>query len=932
MLDFLIWYLMISILGWLAFPLTYRFFPSLSDRGYAFSRVLGLLLWSYGFWMLASLGVLRNESGGLAFALVGLAGLSAWSLAQIGQAPGRGAAPQRLMAGWQEITAWLRGQRRTILVMELLFLAAFAAWTVVRAAYPDIRYTEKPMEMAFINAILRSETLPPFDPWLSGYAISYYHFGYIMVAMLAKAGGTLNSAAFNLGVALVFGLSTLGVYGLVYNLLAAWRQGQEKSRKPVIQALFGPVLILLVSNIQGFLAVLHARGLLPAAFWSWLNIQDISAPPQAPFSWLPAGYGSGAWWWWRASRVVSDTSLDGAFWEVIDEFPAFSYFLADLHPHVLAMPFAFFAMTLALNLLLSNPEVAGAETQAARQPGVRLELRINWRSLAWVAAGLAAVGITLLAGGVRSASPAAPRTLALGVFGLALSAGVFLYLLPGIRSAGAGLFQREDVGSLRLEQGLAVPGDQLLLAGLALGGLAFLNTWDFPFYVALYAAAYTLRRSWSKTNRSWSGLAGDFLRSGLVVGILGGLLYLPFYLGFSSQAGGLLPNLINPTSGGQMWVMFATLLAPLFIYLLHLRGQQPVQAQTGKPAAPWLAAGGLVLGLWLVSLAFGFLLLLLPAWRGLDVGGMYLAGLGAGSTGELLQAAVMRRWLNPGGWITLLVIAALVIERLRWLHQQSAGTAANRPQAFLLRPQAFVLLLAALGLLLVLVPEFFFLRDQFGTRMNTVFKFYYQAWLMWGVAAAFGTLVLLETLQGWKALLFRVALAALICMGMTYTVLRLWDITSGFSPPFGWSLDGMAFLERERPDELAAIRWLEAAPLGVVSEAVGGSYTDYARVSAFSGQPGVLGWPGHEGQWRGGGREIGSRQDDLARLYCSRSWNETRAVLDQYQIRYVYIGGLERIAYGPATCGNALQEAKFERNLRKVFQQGEVSVYEVPWR
>jgi hypothetical protein len=46
----------------------------------------------------------------------------------------------------------------------------------------------------------------------------------------------------------------------------------------------------------------------------------------------------------------------------------------------------------------------------------------------------------------------------------------------------------------------------------------------------------------------------------------------------------------------------------------------------------------------------------------------------------------------------------------------------------------------------------------------------------------------------------------------------------------------------------------------------------------------------------------------------------------------VYIGSLERNAYGPATCGAPIQEAKFERNLRKVFEQGQVNIYEVPWR
>ena len=86
-----------------------------------------------------------------------------------------------------------------LFVVEVLFLIAFMGWAVVRSANPEITGTEKPMELAFINAILRSPTLPPNDPWLSGYSISYYYYGYVMVAMLARLTATSGGVAFNLG-------------------------------------------------------------------------------------------------------------------------------------------------------------------------------------------------------------------------------------------------------------------------------------------------------------------------------------------------------------------------------------------------------------------------------------------------------------------------------------------------------------------------------------------------------------------------------------------------------------------------------------------------------------------------------------------------------------------------------------------------------------
>jgi uncharacterized membrane protein len=123
--------------------------------------------------------------------------------------------------------------------------------------------------------------------------------------------------------------------------------------------------------------------------------------------------------------------------------------------------------------------------------------------------------------------------------------------------------------------------------------------------------------------------------------------------------------------------------------------------------------------------------------------------------------------------------------------------------------------------------------------------------------------------------------------------------------------------------------------MGVVAEAVpprGGSYTEYARFATMSGKPGVLGWIGHENQWRGEGsaQAIGTRQKDLELLYCTRSWSEARAILERYRIRYIVVGMLERANYlpDPEVCPNGLVEAKFQRSLKALFQSGGVAIYE----
>ena len=79
MLQFFLWYITITILGLLTFPLAYRLLPALADRGYALSRTLGLLIWAFVFWLTVSLGISQNTIGGLLLALAVLVGLTAWA-------------------------------------------------------------------------------------------------------------------------------------------------------------------------------------------------------------------------------------------------------------------------------------------------------------------------------------------------------------------------------------------------------------------------------------------------------------------------------------------------------------------------------------------------------------------------------------------------------------------------------------------------------------------------------------------------------------------------------------------------------------------------------------------------------------------------------------------------------------------------------------
>jgi uncharacterized membrane protein len=144
--------------------------------------------------------------------------------------------------------------------------------------------------------------------------------------------------------------------------------------------------------------------------------------------------------------------------------------------------------------------------------------------------------------------------------------------------------------------------------------------------------------------------------------------------------------------------------------------------------------------------------------------------------------------------------------------------------------------------------------------------------------------------------------------------------TNNLNPTY-FTLDGTYYIERDAPDEMAAIQWLRQAPMGVVAEAVGGSYSAYARISTQTGDPTVIGWPGHESQWGRNGSMLATRENAVQTLYTTRSWPEAQKILDTYNIRYVYIGDLERGKY-------PVNDAKFQGHLTQVYQNNSVSIYE----
>jgi uncharacterized membrane protein len=137
------------------------------------------------------------------------------------------------------------------------------------------------------------------------------------------------------------------------------------------------------------------------------------------------------------------------------------------------------------------------------------------------------------------------------------------------------------------------------------------------------------------------------------------------------------------------------------------------------------------------------------------------------------------------------------------------------------------------------------------------------------------------------------------------------------------SLDGLDFVQDSDPGEYHAIRWLrEEAPRGRIVEAVGNDYSDYGRISASTGLPTILGWKGHEHQWRGNTEVFEGREEAVAQIYQSDDPEIVRRLLERYDIRYVYVGSREWVKYNP------VHLEKFDGLLRTAFKAEGVIIYE----
>ena len=372
----LAWLLLIEIISLATLPLAMFLFRPLPDRGVILARILGLLLVSYVTWLLVSAGWIDFSANAFLLGVLAVACLSFLVVVLRGE----------------EIREFLSKHWRLLIKGEVVFLTAFLAFVVVRMANPDLwdawRGGEKPMEFAYLNAVIRSTVLPPFDPWYAGGYLNYYYWGYFGLAGMIRVTGILPEVAFNLAVPLFFALTFTGAYSLVYNLAEGTRRfrasrtgdsGPVDSREGGNDRWWGGNDGLWGGNDDGVavdqetpprrgLSVLWTptvAGLFAGLFTVVIgNLDGIAQVARSLWVRLAEGGNAPAFDFWRSSRMIPNMENPDpsplAFWVPdkipgqpdvswhITEFPFFTFLFADLHPHMMVIPLTMLVVGLGL--------------------------------------------------------------------------------------------------------------------------------------------------------------------------------------------------------------------------------------------------------------------------------------------------------------------------------------------------------------------------------------------------------------------------------------------------------------------------------------------------------------------------------------------------------------------------------------------------------
>lgn len=446
-----------------------------------------------------------------------------------------------------------------------------------------------------------------------------------------------------------------------------------------------------------------------------------------------------------------------------------------------------------------------------------------------------------------------------------------------------------------------------LLSGLLLGATSLINSWDYPTSVIITAicpgvAFISKQRAIGSRHAALRGLSGA-LAMLLALVAISRVAYWPFYQHFSAPLG--LGNLRFVAAEQRTQLGDFVIVYGIFLWIVGLcvlAPFTPVSNPEGRWRPPYRAA------IW-----NGFALACVSAYLLFGTWVVPLSVIVAGAIGFLIY----RDDLLPAS-VRQTDVSAL----------QSSG----------LLPSALVFMAFAI----TAGCELMYIKDFYGhplERQNTIFKFYYQAWIF----LAIGTPYLLARFSEYTRLRRRVSLRV-----VGYGVLILLCAASAIYPIFATyeragqfrggdrgglfylpTLNGISYIAFRYPQEYEALMWIQRnlPHDAVILEATGDPYSFFGRVSSVTGRSTVLGWGNHEALWRDATwQSITQRTNDIARIYEAPEKAEVLDLLQAYRVDYVYVGKLEKESYGADT-DTGLRA--FETDFPIVYRNAFVTLYQV---
>ena len=420
-----------------------------------------------------------------------------------------------------------------------------------------------------------------------------------------------------------------------------------------------------------------------------------------------------------------------------------------------------------------------------------------------------------------------------------------------------------------------------VIAALAIGSSGFINFWDVGLLLLLSTGLVIA--SWIA--RGKFGVRRLIVAAAPITALwaIGVLIYSPFYFG-TAESQVQWPPLAPVKYGSRpihfisIWLLLLTLAAPVAMLLASKYTSRIAALVRRKTVSPQSERN----------------LIWRPAWI----------------TGAALVVIPWLIWVvthtvfNEKAFITDVITRLPVTGVLGAISATMIAVVLTRARRGADDGAHYVLILGAIAVYLLFAAELFFVHDLFSNRMNTVFKFYYQAWIVLSVVGGYGSYVWWKhhpKLVGVTRVGSRTAIGVLIVViisSLYFPVAAAVSktVASGLGP----NLDGLSFMKARDEDELNVIRDISkiSGHDDVLVEAVGGSYSEYSRISGSTGVPTPLGWEFHEKQWHGSTDLFSDRKSDLETLYTTNDRSEIDEIIAKYSLTMVVVGPRERSTYG----------------------------------